>query len=381
MHYSLTTGEPDPRPYSGDYWANKTMIPVVAGWEYKVQALVISQEAVEGEFQILYYDANGDYLSYNRSSSSASSYGFMPPTNATQCMVQMYYPDSEIIHFDVYNYALPIILSQFDVKETYIPIGTPLYDGMNWSLANAGIDVETWSGENTLTMPLRVVPRVKITYKEPMNTSYERITRSVVPITINATGMDLINWVIYGAEGGVGGTTDIFSGGVSNQFYDWQTGEPHEYNGYWSSNNLIPITEGVTYECIGVWDSQSTVYVGYYFMFFDSNSNFLSFSTGGGASASFTAPANAAYVRIEVGSTSQTLTNFILNAPALPVTVTQGNNSQTVVIPINAPLTENQSVSMESTGIDIPTYNGQTTISVASQVQPTMKIQYMEKRS
>lgn len=381
MHYDLTTGEPDSRPYSGDYWAETEMIPVVAGWEYKVQAWLISQETATGEFQVLYYDANDNYLSYDRSSSAATNYGFMPPTNATQCMIQMYYPNGDIVNFDVYNYALPIVLTQFDERATYIPIGSPLYDGQNWSLENAGINVETWSGENTLTIPTTVIPRVKLTYKEPMNTSYERITQSITPITIYADGTNLMNWVIYGAEGGVGGTTDIFSGGVSDQFYDWQTGEPHEYNGYWSSNNLIPITEGVTYECIGVWDSQSTVYVGYYFMFFDSNSNFLSFSTGGGASASFTAPANAAYVRIEVGSTSQTLTNFILNAPALPVTVTQGNNSQTVVIPINAPLTENQSVSMESTGISIPTYNGQTTISVASQVQPTMKIQYMEKRS
>lgn len=381
MRYSLDDGTPYPRPYEGDTWAEKEKIPVIGGLGYYVSALTVSEEPAAGILQVLFYDKNDNYVGYQTASSNVESLFFTVPPTATQCIPQMYYPE-EITIFDIYNITVPIVLSQFDDKTTYIPIGQPLYDGMAWELTgNIGLEIETWSGENTLTIPTRVVPRVKLTYKEPMNTSYERIIRGVVPITINATGMDLINWVIYGAEGGVGGTTDIFSGGVSDQFYDWQTGEPHEYNGYWSSNNLIPITEGVTYECIGVWDSQSTVYVGYYFMFFDSNSNFLSFSTGGGASASFTAPAGAAYVRIEVGSTSQTLTNFILNAPALPVTVTQGNNSQTVVIPINAPLTENQSVSMEGTGINIPTYNGQTTISVASQVQPTMKIQYIEKRS
>jgi hypothetical protein len=214
-----------------------------------------------------------------------------------------------------------------------------------------------------------------------MNTSYERITQSITPITIYADGTNLMNWVIYGAEGGVIGSTDIFSGGISDQFYNPSTGLPVSNTGYFSSNDMIAVEEGVTYECITVWTTSSTVYTSFYFIFYDSNGDHTTTTGGSGASATFTVPTGSAFVRLEVYGNGQTLTNFILNAPALPVTITQGNNSQTVVIPINAPLTENQSVSMESTGIDIPTYNGQTTISVASQVQPTMKIQYMEKRS
>jgi hypothetical protein len=191
-----------------------------------------------------------------------------------------------------------------------------------------------------------------------------------------------MNWVIYGAEGGVGGSVDIFSGGVENKFYNPGTGQPSASNYYWASVDMIAVDEGTTYECIGEWDLPSPLGTAYYIIQYDSNGEYISTINGGGTSFSFTVPTGTAYVRTQVyAPQQQVLTNFILNAPALPVTVTQGTNSQTVVIPITAPLTENQSVSMESTGVSIPTYNGQTTISVASQVQPTMKIQYMEKRS
>jgi hypothetical protein len=343
-----------------------------------VQAIGSNSEAVSGEFQVLFYNANDEFISYTAASSSVSSFSFMPPTNATQCMVQMYYDSGTISNFDIYSYVIPIVLTQFDDKTTLIPISTPLTAGVNIDITNYGVGIDTWSGENTLTIPTTVTPRVKLTYKEPMNTSYERITQSVTPITINADGTNLMNWIIYGAEGGVGGSVDIFSGGVSEKFYDYSTGEyMPSVTGYYSSDNLIPITEGVTYTAGGVYSS--TAISGYWAIYYDSNGDYVGYSNGGGLSITFTSPAGASSVRIE--SSGRAPTTFFLNAPALPVTVTQGTNSQTVVIPINAPLTENQSVSMEGTGIDIPTYNGQTTISVASQVQPTMKIQYMEKRS
>lgn len=377
MRYSLDDGSPYPRPYEGDTFAEKVKIPVLAGFEYNVQAIDSNSEAVSGEFQVLFYNANDEFISYTAASSSVSSFSFMPPTNATQCMVQMYYDSGTISNFDIYSYVIPIVLTQFDDKTTLIPIPTPLTAGVNIDITNYGVGIDTWSGENTLTIPTTVIPRAKLTYKEPMNTSYERITQSVTPITINADGTNLINWVIYGAEGGVGGSVDIFSGGVSEKFYNYSTGEyMPSVTGYYSSDNLIQITEGVTYIAGGVYSS--TAISGYWAIYYDSNGDYVGYSNGGGLSITFTPPAGAASVRIE--SSGRAPTTFFLNAPALPVTVTRGTNSQTVVIPINAPLTENQSVSMESTGIDIPTYNGQTTISVASQVQPTMKIQYTERR-
>ena len=381
MRYDLNDGTPYPRPYEGDNWAEKEKIPVISGLGYYVSALTVSEEPVAGILQVLFYDKNDNYVGYQAASSNVESLFFTVPSTATQCMPQMYYPE-EITKFDIYNITVPIVLSQFEDKTTYIPIGRPLYDGMVWELTgNIGLEIETWSGENTLTIPTRVIPRVKLTYKEPTNISFDRIIRGVVPITINATGTNLMNWVIYGAEGGVSGTADIFTGGVDAKFYNPSTGEyVPQMTGFYSSNSLIPVTEGVTYECIGVWETAG-VMTGYQVLYYDSNDDFLSSESGGGAGMTFTVPTGAAKVRLQVNAQSNVLTNFILNAPALPVTVTQGTNSQTVVIPITAPLTENQSVSMESTGISIPTYNGQTTISVVSEVQPTMKIQYIEKRS
>lgn len=381
MRYSLDDGTPYPRPYEGDTWAEKVKIPVIGGMGYHVQAWNDTPEIVAGILQVLFYDKNDNYVSYQAAVSDVMSFYFTVPPTATQCIVQMYYPNGVISNFDIYNITIPIVLTQFDDKITYIPINQQLYDGMVWNLdGNIGLQIPTWSGENTLTIPTTVTPRVKLTYKEPMNTSYERIIRSVVPITINATGANLINWVIYGAEGGVGGTTDIFSGGISNAYYNWETGEimPTPY-GFWSSDDLIDVVEGVAYDFMGVWSEPYGI--SYWVIFYDSNGGYVSYSTGSGFHCEFTVPTGASKVRLQLGSTTNQPTTFVLNAPALPVTVTQGNNSQTVVIPINAPLTENQSVSFEETGINIPTYNGQTVISVDSTVQPIMKIQYMEKRS
>ena len=369
MRYDTSTGEPYPRPYEGDMWASTEMTPVESGFLYKVQAWLDSPETTQGEFDVLFYDANGTYLTYLHSTPT-SVYPFMTPANAKFIMVQMYYTGT-ITDFDVFSYAIPLVFTQFDDKTTYIPIPTQLTDGMNWNLENAQIDIPTWSGENTLTIPTRVTPRVKMTYKEPLIDDYTRITTSVTPITINADGSNLMNWVIYGLSS----YGNIFYGNVSNTFYNPSTGLPETASTtYYSSDELIPVTSGSTYECIGVWDSPSTVYTAYYFIFYDSNGDYVSYIQGSGSLARFTVPANAAAVRLEVYWNGQTLTDFLLY-PAIVVTVSQGQNSQTVTIPLTV---ESQSISYSDTGINIPTYNGQTTITAEN--QPTMKIQYTERR-
>jgi hypothetical protein len=371
VHYSTQTGEPD--EVTG-YSSSTDTIPVQAGFTYTVSAYLQDSSAATGNYYVLYYDSNDNYLSYEYG--NGESFTFLADSGATKARVQV---NTEVASFDVSGLAIPITLTQFDTRTIYIPLNAKIYEGQSWDLSSTSVQIPTWSGENTLDVLTTVKPRVKITYKEPMNTSYERIAQSTTPITINADGTNLINWVIYGAEGGVIGSADIFTGGVSAKFYNPSTGEyMPSVSGYYSSDELIPVTEGITYETQAVTDPPEGT--GYMALFYDSNESFISSLMGGGTTYSFTAPQGAAYVRVQANPRTAPST-FILNAPALPVTITQGNNSQTVVIPINAPLTENQSVSMESTGIDIPTYNGQTTISVASQVQPTMKIQYLEKRS
>ena len=373
VHYSTQTGEPD--TVTG-YSSSTDTIPVQAGFTYTVSAYLQDSSAATGNYYVLYYDSNDNYLSYEYG--NGESFTFIVDSGATKARVQV---NTEVASFDVSGLAIPITLTQFDTRTIYIPLNAKIYEGQSWDLSSTSVQIPTWSGENILDVLTTVKPRVKITYKEPMNTSYERITQSTTPITIYADGTNLMNWVIYGAEGGVGGAANIFSGNISEIFYDYTTGrriDPQYAQNFWSSDDVFPVIEGVEYEFIGVWSE--SVDTGYWVIFYDSNGNFVGNATGGGTSLTFTAPAGAATVRIEVGSTNKQPTTFILNAPALPVTVTQGTNSQTVVIPITAPLTENQSVSFEGTGINIPTYNGQTTISVASQVQPTMKIQYTERR-
>ena len=61
----------------------------------------------------------------------------------------------------------------------------------------------------------------------------------------------------------------------------------------------------------------------------------------------------------------------------IPVTITGSQLSHTVHIPITAPLDETQTISKESTGIGISTYNGANTLTVDTTVQPSdVKVQY-----
>jgi hypothetical protein len=52
--------------------------------------------------------------------------------------------------------------------------------------------------------------------------------------------------------------------------------------------------------------------------------------------------------------------------------------TQTVLIPVDHPLEEGESISLADTGIDIPTYIGDNTLDVGTTVKPRVKITYKE---
>lgn len=62
----------------------------------------------------------------------------------------------------------------------------------------------------------------------------------------------------------------------------------------------------------------------------------------------------------------------------IPLTVSDGTNTTTVNVPIDAPLTESDTATRTSTGVDIPTYVGTNTISTTFENKPEMTITYKE---
>lgn len=368
VHYSLTDGQPDAQE---GYYSSTDTIPVQAGYPYTLTT------GITGTYQVLYYDGNGNYLSY--SSNTGSSYTFVAASGAKSVRVQI--QSANPVTFDVSGIGIPVTITQFDTENIIIPLANKLYEGDVLDISQTGLEIPTFSGENVIDVLTTVKPRIKIQYKEPVNT-YERIVEDEVPITVNADGTPLLNWIIYGASGGVIGEADIFSGGVSAKMYNPSTGEliPSQ-TGYYSSDDLIEITENTAYRCVGIFASGETIGVGYQILFYDDNQAFYANSTGGGTSYSFTAPTGAKYARLQVGyMTSTTATGFHLYGPALSVTVSHGTNSQNIVLPVTEPLYEGDSISFEDTEISIPTYDGETTITVDSEVKPRMKIQYTERR-
>ena len=64
---------------------------------------------------------------------------------------------------------------------------------------------------------------------------------------------------------------------------------------------------------------------------------------------------------------------------AINVVVASGGQSQTISIPITAKLDLGQTISLQTSGVDIPTYSGVNTLTVTSDIQPEkVKIQYKE---
>lgn len=261
----------------------------------------------------------------------------------------------------------------------------------------------------------------------------EKVLEGLVPLYFNSAADKLIDWTIYGAEGGVGNTeygSNLFD------FERWYAGTRGVNNGYisWDRNNQaftlrassdncftfpyatdydyyyaykIPVEANTTYELSWSSDNNNEGHV-----FIIRNGNALDSAWGDNSNGkAFTFETNSDTTEItfrfgvENAGESITYSNIKLRkvTTIIPVIVSQsepvyyatGNGdryatsegayrldddvqTQTVSIPVDHPLEEGESISLEDTGIDIPTYIGSNTLDIDTAIKPRVKITYKE---
>jgi hypothetical protein len=244
----------------------------------------------------------------------------------------------------------------------------------------------------------------------------EKVLEGLVPLYFNSAADKLIDWTIYGAEGGVGKRT-------ANLLEDKLIGMTW-WNGLITADErfTLYITEvkpNTTYTASGNNNSEKNIMVMYCSVYpaegqpTINGERFVYPTDAEHSVATFTTPnyENMKYIAVRF---TVTATNIMLSESAeelpyepygytIPVTISQSdpvyyrtNNgdrygtqegvyrladeaqSQTVSIPIDHPLEDGESISRADTGIDIPTYHGENTLDVDTTVKPRAKITYKE---
>ena len=234
----------------------------------------------------------------------------------------------------------------------------------------------------------------------------DKILEGRPPLLFYGNGYNMEDWEIYGAQGGVGdfrASTNKFYGGVEQAFYDLTTGlrtdDPTvspQPNKQWSAGKIqVPVQASTYYTLVPHTERYFYDYI--FVMEYDANGDFVKYSYASyseycvfetGATTAFVIP----QIPTSNGTTDVGLTDFMMaegyrefppyepysEGYVIPVTVAQGAMSQTTEIILAAPLNEGDTASKTSTGVDLPTYHGDNTLTVGTTVQPTMKITYRE---
>ena len=212
-------------------------------------------------------------------------------------------------------------------------------------------------------------------------TTYKELT-GVPPLTFVSNGENLVDYRIYGATGGVGDRmANLFdkdsesvagfindSGAIATvpnypmSTYDYIHVLPNTYYSYKAFIVANP-------------NESQTIRVSYY----TSRKVFISryFEIGNGLTTeTIRTPNNCFYVRLSI---DDNLENVMLWEGSSNVSVYEPYGYKvpivcggtTTNIYLNEPLGENESISMNDTGVSIPTINGSNTLSVDTSVQPS----------
>lgn len=236
----------------------------------------------------------------------------------------------------------------------------------------------------------------------------------VLPLTFTAKGGNAVDWVIYGNDDN--GTEQLFPFADIDFSYKYGQTDLHVWsdNGnlfmqgivheasttaqVWKDNLSFTLPAG-TYACNTISTLQYDFTIGRYIKKKSDNSNIL-----GADSTSFTiaektevylsfyiynatiSTATQMTVTLIVGSTApshyipyqQGVGEQRVDGYYVPLTISQqGQPDKTVDIYIGAePLTEGETVSKASTGVDIELFEGENVISTTLYNKPTMKINY-----
>ena len=232
----------------------------------------------------------------------------------------------------------------------------------------------------------------------------DKIVEGTPPIDFISNGNDIEIWEIQGKSGGVGNLLtgdNLFNGTLEAQFYVPNTGQPA--SGMTSNvvaSSLIEVESETIYSMKPHFiNGASTVSYGTWIIQYDSNGNYVTYTTANTGDCTATTQSNTKYIRIQAGLGSEpvslsTVDDFMLNKGStvkpyepyaegyeISVTITSGGESNTVRINIPDKLYENDSISNEDetySSITFPTYRGDCQLTVGTEVQPTVKFTYRE---
>lgn len=242
----------------------------------------------------------------------------------------------------------------------------------------------------------------------------------VLPLTFTAKGGNAVDWVISGNAQGVGERTEnlfdvddyfakayvksnvtftksgndlkITATDTNDPYVNGSVGNGSSLNEQFR-NGLMPVQAGdtLTFSCT----TSAPIY--HFISFVDSNYNGIADLIKSNESTNtFTIPQNCKYILIRfansqmIANQEYTISNVMLVKGStasstyvpygyqIPLTVSQqGQPDKTVDIYIgDSPLTEGETVSKTSTGVDIELFDGENTVSTTLYNKPEMKIDY-----
>lgn len=210
----------------------------------------------------------------------------------------------------------------------------------------------------------------------------------VPPLTFHSNGQPLIDWTIYGATGGVGNKTDNLVPAISDD--SWVPGWfdagvvklATSYREKTSDFVELPAeSQSITVYSPDGFPYTSSVTPWIRLGFFDADNNYLSQSTAAGNVLSQghytfdTIPENCSKVRLSCRTFGEEF-RIMMNVGKLKAfepygyKITVVSLPQTTNIYIDEPLTEGETITSIGTGVEIPTVDGENTLTVETTVQP-----------
>lgn len=235
---------------------------------------------------------------------------------------------------------------------------------------------------------------------QPIQATLKTYSKSsgTVPITFTTTGSKLEDYTIDGTFEGVGDSSiNYFSGTLEQGSINSDNGEPYvnarrirptDYVELEAGDYLISIEKSNTGQSLNfsVWlflygAGDTYTYAGmandscmpFPFRFTVGANQVIKFviaqDTGGSST-----PLDPAYISAVKIQPRKTITNGY----TIPVVVSSGGNSQTTTLTVNKPLELLDSLTFLSAGVNIPTYNGENTLTVNTVSKPKVSVLYQD---
>ena len=235
---------------------------------------------------------------------------------------------------------------------------------------------------------------------QPIQATLKTYSKSsgTIPITFTTTGSKLEDYTINGTYEGVGDSSiNYFSGTLEQGSINYTNGEPYvnaarlrptDYVELEAGDYLVSIEKSNTGQNLnfsawlflyGAGDAHTYVgtlrdeWIPFPFRFTVGANLVIKFVIAqdmGGVST----PLDPAYISAVKIQPRKTITNGY----TIPVVVSSGGSSQTTTLTVNKPLELSDSLTFLSAGVNIPTYNGENTLTVDTVSKPTVSVLYQD---